>query len=67
MAISAFPTSYVTAGGGVAAADREVTAAACPVCPHGLEGHDPISARFCRATEAATAADTAPRGCICRG
>ena len=66
MATSAFPTSYVT-GGGVAAAAREASAAACPVCPHGLDDHDPISARFRRASEAATAVGTAPRGCICRG
>jgi hypothetical protein len=66
MATSAFPTSYVTAGG-TAAADREASAAACPVCPHGIDDHDAISARFCRATEAATAAGTTPRGCICRG
>jgi hypothetical protein len=34
---------------------------ACPACPHPLAQHDPIGARFCRAT-----ADSAiSRGCVC--
>ena len=65
MATSAFPTSYVTSGSTTAPADGEA-AGACPVCPHPADGHDPISARFCRATASATADGTAPRGCICR-
>jgi hypothetical protein len=35
----------------------------CPACPHPLAEHDPIGARFCRATAAAGATD---RGCVCR-
>jgi hypothetical protein len=37
--------------------------AGCPACPHPLPEHDPIAARFCRAT----AAGTLSRGCVCRG
>ena len=33
----------------------------CAVCTHELEHHDPISARYCRATQA----QALPRGCIC--
>jgi hypothetical protein len=35
----------------------------CPACPHPLADHDPIGARFCRATAASGATD---RGCVCR-
>jgi hypothetical protein len=35
----------------------------CPACPHPLAEHDPIGARFCRATAASGATD---RGCVCR-
>jgi hypothetical protein len=35
----------------------------CPACPHPLADHDPIGARYCRATAAAGATD---RGCVCR-
>jgi hypothetical protein len=34
----------------------------CPACPHPMAAHDPIGARFCRAT----AASGADRGCVCR-
>ncbi|MGY1857709.1 RGCVC family protein [Modestobacter sp. SYSU DS0290] len=34
----------------------------CPACPHPMAAHDPIGARFCRAT----AAGTLDRGCACR-
>jgi hypothetical protein len=34
-----------------------------PACPHPLADHDPIGARYCRATAAAGATD---RGCVCR-
>jgi hypothetical protein len=37
--------------------------AGCPVCPHPLAAHDPIAARFCRATTARAL----HRGCACRG
>jgi hypothetical protein len=69
MAQSMFPTSYVTTGSGVAAPVREASAGddtACAHCPHAVADHDAISLRFCRATGAATAVETAPRGCICR-
>jgi len=36
--------------------------AACLACAHGLADHDPIGARFCRATSAGALS----RGCICR-
>jgi hypothetical protein len=35
--------------------------AGCPVCPHPLDAHDPISLRFCRATTAGATT----RGCVC--
>jgi len=35
---------------------------ACPACPHPLAEHDPIGARFCRAT----VAGAFRRGCVCR-
>ncbi len=46
------------------AADASDTAvdARCTVCEHSLVAHDPISLRYCRATQ--TQALT--RGCICR-
>jgi hypothetical protein len=34
----------------------------CPACPHPLADHDPIGARFCRAT----VAGAYRRGCVCR-
>ena len=34
----------------------------CPACPHALATHDPIGARFCRATVSAAL----DRGCACR-
>ena len=34
----------------------------CPACPHPPEAHDPIGARFCRATVAMSL----DRGCVCR-
>lgn len=34
----------------------------CPACPHPMSAHDPIGARFCRATTAASL----ERGCVCR-
>ena len=33
----------------------------CAVCAHEVEHHDPIGARYCRATQA----QALPRGCIC--
>ena len=42
-----------------AAEDR----ASCPACPHPMAAHDPIGARFCRAT----AVGAFERGCVCRG
>jgi hypothetical protein len=42
--------------------DAPDDAAACPACPHPLALHDPIGARFCRATAAAALS----RGCVCR-
>jgi hypothetical protein len=33
----------------------------CVVCEHALADHDPISLRYCRATQA----QAIPRGCIC--
>jgi hypothetical protein len=33
----------------------------CAVCKHDLRGHDPISRRYCQATQA----QALPRGCIC--
>ncbi|WP_309115847.1 RGCVC family protein [Saccharothrix sp.] len=35
----------------------------CPVCPHPVDAHDPISRRFCAATEAGGMS----RGCLCSG
>ncbi|MDQ3577917.1 MAG: RGCVC family protein [Actinomycetota bacterium] len=35
--------------------------AVCPVCPHPLDGHDRVSARYC----AATAVIADDRGCLC--
>ena len=35
----------------------------CPACAHPLDAHDPIGARYCRAT---AAAGTEGRGCVCR-
>ena len=69
MAQSTFPTSYVAGGGAVATPELDASGsgtAGCPACPHAVDDHDPISLRFCRATAAATADGTAPRGCICR-
>jgi len=43
--------------------DSTAATAGCPACPHPLEAHDPIGARFCRAT---AAAGTEGRGCVCR-
>jgi hypothetical protein len=37
-------------------------AASCPACPHPLAEHDPIGARFCRAT----VTGAFRRGCVCR-
>jgi hypothetical protein len=37
-------------------------AAGCPACPHPMAEHDPIGARFCRAT----VAGAYRRGCVCR-
>ncbi|MGY1839546.1 MULTISPECIES: RGCVC family protein [unclassified Modestobacter] len=34
----------------------------CPACAHPMDAHDPIGARFCRAT----AAGALDRGCACR-
>jgi hypothetical protein len=36
--------------------------AGCPACAHALSDHDPIGARFCRATVAGGLS----RGCVCR-
>lgn len=42
---------------------------ACPVCPHPVAAHDPISLRFCRATEerhdGSAPVMSATRGCVC--
>jgi hypothetical protein len=35
----------------------------CPACPHPLDQHDPIGARYC----AATTAEDVGRGCVCVG
>lgn len=35
----------------------------CPVCPHPLDTHDRISARYC----SATTAGGVDRGCVCVG
>jgi hypothetical protein len=35
----------------------------CDACPHGRDGHDTISARYC----AATTNNGSNRGCICAG
>ncbi|WP_434453088.1 RGCVC family protein [Lentzea sp. E54] len=37
------------------------TDAACDVCPHPRQDHDPIGVRYCTATTASAL----PRGCIC--
>jgi hypothetical protein len=39
------------------------TELSCDACPHGREGHDTISARYC----AATTNNGSNRGCICAG
>ena len=39
----------------------DTAAADCPVCPHPVDTHDEIGARFC----AATAAGKFERGCVC--
>ena len=37
------------------------TTAACTVCPHPWQEHDPIGVRYCTATTVSAL----PRGCIC--
>jgi hypothetical protein len=43
-------------------AGAPLEAGACAVCPHPLAGHDAISLRFCRASEAQA---STTRGCVC--
>ncbi|MEV8444212.1 RGCVC family protein [Actinosynnema sp. NPDC051121] len=39
------------------------TGTPCPVCPHPADAHDPLSRRFCAATETGGLS----RGCLCSG
>jgi hypothetical protein len=39
------------------------TELSCDACPHGLDAHDTISARYC----AATTKNGSDRACICAG
>ena len=52
-----------TPASGSAPAESTAAEPGCPACPHPLEAHDPIGARFCRAT---AAAGSEGRGCVCR-
>ncbi len=39
-----------------------VAAPACAGCPHGIDAHDAIALRYCRAT----VAGALDRGCVCQ-
>ena len=52
----------MTTTSSVDAVARPVTDGGCAACPHPLDVHDPISLRFCRASEAQA---TTTRGCVC--
>jgi hypothetical protein len=41
--------------------DAGEVAGVCAMCPHPVAVHDPISLRFCRATQASALT----RGCVC--